>query len=747
LKVKTLQKSRELPLDGNYQGTLFLAESGRVSFMRKKLARLGFKIIDFDKSHSSDTAAEPVIFIVDYAGWKASRSEISKFIKASQYPPQVIQIDDGDNRAKEPSGVSAILSAEFSEKQLLVAIREAFRTSSLRREIELLSQKLKSGYSELQKLIEIGISLSSERKIGRLLDKIILEACNVTTADGGSIYIVDKNEQGEQVLHFSNTRSYSLDVDFKEFTMQIGPESIAGYVALTGESLILDDCYNIPSRYQFAINKSFDESNNYRTKSMLAVPMYNQKEEITGVIQLINKKPNSELILSSPEIVEDNVIPFDKRSANLIEALASQAAVALENYRLYREIENLFEGFVQASVVAIESRDPSTCGHSERVATLTLGIAKMVNRAKTGPLKDVRFNKTQLKEIRYAALLHDFGKVGVRENVLLKAKKLYPEHLDLIKKRFDLARQIFRKEINKNKIQRLMKKGRKEYLSQFENIDSEMEKQLEALDRYLSLIVEANEPTMLDENSFSVLEQIAQTVVSDSDEESFPLLDNEEYRVLSIPKGSLTSEETQEIQSHVTHTYNFLTKIPWTNELRNIPDIAYGHHEKLDGSGYPRGIKASSIYLQTQMMTISDIYDALTAADRPYKPAVSPEVALDILEQEVKQGKMDADLFKVFVKGKVYKLTSKNWPPACPQPIQPETRGTGYWLSDRKRGNFYSSAKADRNWSRYRHEKPCLLPGPYYHKRDSASLLLYQSIYIDFTPIFTISSTSSVSRT
>jgi len=659
LKAEILQGARELPLGDNYCGTIFLAESGRLAFIRKKLARLGFEIADLAEPQAHDTVTEPVFFVVDCAGWKACGKEISEFITASHYPPLVIQIDNGKYGRKEPPNVTALLSADFSEKQFLVAIREAFRTASLSREIESLNEKLRTGHSELQKLIGVGISLSSERNIERLLDKIIEEACNVTTADGGSIYIVETNEDEEKVLHFSNTRSDSLNVDFKEFTIPISPESIAGYVALTGESLIIDDCYNIPKRFQFTINKSFDESNNYRTKSMLAVAMRNQKDEITGVIQLINKKPHGELILSSPEVVESNVLSFDERSSNLVEALASQAAVALENYRLYRDIENLFEGFVQASVTAIESRDPTTCGHSERVATLTVGMAEMVNRASTGPLRDLHFSETQLKEIRYAALLHDFGKVGVRENVLLKAKKLYPHHLELIKKRFNLARQILRKETNKDKIEFLLDKGREQYLGQFENIDREMEKKLETLDRYLSLIIQANEPNVLAENEFSVLEQIAKTLISDSDEESFPLLNPEEYQILSIPKGSLTPEELEEIQSHVTHTYNFLTKIPWTGELHNIPEIAYGHHEKPDGSGYPRGIPAPLIHPQSRMMAIADVYDALTATDRPYKPAITAEAALDILDNEARTGKIDPDLFKVFAEAKVYKLTSK----------------------------------------------------------------------------------------
>jgi HD-GYP domain-containing protein (c-di-GMP phosphodiesterase class II) len=656
-----------------YLGTIFLAESGRLSSSYDKLLGIGFQPRVFTESEMSGPLIDPAIFVVDSAGWLALGSEILKFMAASHYQPPLIQIDDGVTSGEEPPNLCAVLLHDFSEKQLFIAIREAFRSTIQRREMDRLTGMLDSGHSDLQKLIEIGISLSSERNIDRLLDKILKEACNVTTADGGSIYIIRINEQGEKILHFSNTWSKSLNVDFKEFTIPIGPNSIAGYVALTGESLIIDDCYHIPKQYAFSINRSFDESNNYRTKSMLAVAMLNQKDEITGVIQLINRKPRADLILSSPQVVEETVTPFSERSRSLISALASQAAVALENYRLYRDIENLFEGFVQASVTAIESRDPTTCGHSERVATLTVGIAEQVNHTSTGPLKDVHFTENQLKEIRYAALLHDFGKVGVRENVLLKAKKLYPDHLEVIKKRFELARQILRKEIFRAKAAYLLNKGYDDCMGHFARLDEELKVKLETLDLYLSLIITANEPAMLANDNFSTLNEIHQTTISDSEDASFPLLDDEEHRILSIPRGSLTPEERLEMESHVTHSYDFLTKIPWTRELSNIPEIAHGHHEKLDGTGYPLGARDQGLILQTRMMALADIYDALTATDRPYKPAVPLEKALEIMRHEIETGKLDADLFQVFLDGKIYELTRKD-KHLNPTPPSPRSR-------------------------------------------------------------------------
>ncbi len=640
-------------LQGWY-ATLLLAENGRLDSRHDKLLGMGFQLRRIEE-HGGQSLTEPVLLVIDRQGWQRQRQPIMDFIAGSHYSPPVIQLGDSE---EEPPNLQVLLPEDFTDRQLFVALREAARSAGLARQVDRLGGMLQSGHSELQKLIEIGISLSSERSIDRLLDKILLEACNVTSADAGSIYIIDQDEQGNPVLRFSNTRSDSLNVDFKEFTMPIDPSSIAGYVALTGESLIIDDCYHIPDQYAFSINRSFDLSNNYRTKSMLAVAMRDQKDQITGVIQLINRKPRQELRLTDPQQIEGVVEPFGERSRDLISALASQAAVALENYRLYRDIEHLFEGFVQAAVTAIESRDPTTCGHSERVTTLTVGLAEAVGRTLTGPLRGVHFSENQLKEIRYACLLHDFGKVGVRENVLLKAKKLYPWHLEVVKKRFELARQIMRAESERAMRHHLLDHCCRQFEAGFEEIEREFKARLERLDEYLELVVRANEPAMLETESCQRLTEISETSIPDGEGGAFPLLDPEEHRVLSIPKGSLTPEERREVESHVSHTYNFLTKIPWTRELQNIPEIAYGHHETMDGRGYPRGIPAGEIQLQCRMMAIADIFDALTATDRPYKPAMSVERALEIIHSEVKRGKLDADLVQVFIESRVYELTA-----------------------------------------------------------------------------------------
>jgi HD-GYP domain-containing protein (c-di-GMP phosphodiesterase class II) len=337
-----------------------------------------------------------------------------------------------------------------------------------------------------------------------------------------------------------------------------------------------------------------------------------------------------------------------------VTALAGQAAVAIENSRLYDEIEKLFEGFVKAAVHAIEQRDPTTFGHSGRVATMTVALATVVDRAPDGTYGGVRFTREQIRELRYAGLLHDFGKVGVREQVLVKAKKLYPLQLQLVQHRHDFVRRTAEREFWRRRAEFLEAHGRDGYETFVRELEQEHDRELAALDRFLEAVMRANEPTVLPAGEFEDLLTLARRTYEDAAGQPRPYLNEEEVRYLTIPKGSLDESERLEIESHVTLTYRFLQQIPWTRELQHVPIIAYGHHEKLDGAGYPRRITGDAIPIQTRMMTISDIYDALTAADRPYKTAVTSPRALDIMTAEVQSGQLDEELFRLFVAAQVY---------------------------------------------------------------------------------------------
>ncbi len=564
-----------------------------------------------------------------------------------------------DLPAEMPSELlSGFVKQPVGPRQLLVAVRAGYREAAARLETARARAEAANRSREIGELTRIGVALGTERDLKTLLELILTQARRITTSDAGSLYLVETGDQGQKRLRFRITQTYSKpDAPFVEFTIPVDRSSLAGYTAVTGEPLVIDDAYFLPPDVEYSINRSFDERHGYRTKSMLVLPMKDHKEEVIGVLQLINRKRHPEAVLAAPADVEHQVVPYSRRTVELVTALAGQAAVAIENSRLYEEIERLFEGFVKAAVHAIEQRDPTTFGHSGRVANMTVGLASVVDRAEDGAYRAVTFTREQIKEIRYAGLLHDFGKVGVREEVLIKAKKLYPLQLDLIRQRHHFVKRTAEREFWRKRAEFLESHDRKDYAPFLRALEEEHARDMAALDGFLDAVLSANEPTVLPASHFEALLQVARRTYEDPTGRPHPYLTEEEMRYLTIPKGSLDETERLEIESHVTHTYRFLQQIPWTRELQDIPMIAYGHHEKLDGKGYPRRVSAEAIPIQTRMMTISDIYDALSAADRPYKAAVAPARALDIMAEEVRAGQLDQELFRLFVDGKVFQAT------------------------------------------------------------------------------------------
>jgi HD-GYP domain-containing protein (c-di-GMP phosphodiesterase class II) len=323
--------------------------------------------------------------------------------------------------------------------------------------------------------------------------------------------------------------------------------------------------------------------------------------------------------------------------------------VALESARLYAEIQSLFEGFVRASVRAIEQRDPTTSGHSQRVADLTVALARAADRADGGHFSAVRFSRDQLREIEYAGLLHDFGKVGVREEVLVKAKKLYPAQLERVRARFDHMRTALLAETLQAQLERL-RRGDPEDPA----IDLAHQRREREVDTMLALVLGANEPSVLPTDVSTRLVALSGVSFTDAGGRPHALLEGDELEALLIRRGSLTEAERVQIQHHVTHTYDFLVRIPWGRSLALVPEIAAKHHEYLDGSGYPARLPAPEIPLQARMMTVADIFDALTASDRPYKKAVPVVDALEILRAEQRQGKLDVDVLALFIDARIF---------------------------------------------------------------------------------------------
>jgi HD-GYP domain-containing protein (c-di-GMP phosphodiesterase class II) len=531
-------------------------------------------------------------------------------------------------------------------------LRELLRVAM---ENVVLKQQVLQQHHQFEELNRIGIALSAERDIAKLQEFILTTMRQLTNADGASLWLKKTAEDGTAELFLASSQNTSIDNTYQAFTVPVDEKTVVGYTVSVGTSQIYDDAYEPPPGKPQG-GKGFDTQFGYRTKSMLTVPMRNYNNEVVGAIQLINAKQRYDTRLTVDN-VGAHVTSFRPEDLEMIESIASQAAVAIDNKNLLDSIQALFDGFVQASVTAIEQRDPSTAGHSGRVEKLTTSLAHAVSGMGAGKYRDVHLTDDQFKELRYACLLHDFGKVGVREHILVKAKKLMPGQLEVIQARFEFVERSVQVKYATEKLE-AMRSGRGS-ATVLEEIDHRLEQELAQLRQWADSIAKANEPSVMPEDKASMLEFLSQQTYYDMSGHPHPMLDPQEFRFLSIRKGTLDPQERLEMESHVTHSFHFLTKIPWTPVMKGIPEIAYGHHEKMDGSGYPRRLTGDQIPIQARMMTISDIYDALTAADRPYKHAVSTTTALDILHEEAGDGKLDKDLLDVFVGQQIYQVTGQ----------------------------------------------------------------------------------------
>jgi HD-GYP domain-containing protein (c-di-GMP phosphodiesterase class II) len=342
---------------------------------------------------------------------------------------------------------------------------------------------------------------------------------------------------------------------------------------------------------------------------------------------------------------------FKEADLEILSGVCAETAVALKNFQLYSDIKGLLDGFVSASVQAIEERDPVTAGHSFRVACYAENLARALERTDDPVLRRAAFSKDQLREIHYAALLHDFGKVGVREHILRKSKKLHHADMRLLEQRFRYARACLERQAYRGLAERHLQGewSMAAFRHERDRIDAELRAESARLDEFLDLILRANEPSISTTAALAELDAIRDYQCTGADGAAFHLIDEAEFAALNVCKGCLTPDERRQIEAHVADSYSFLILIPWTRELAGVPAIAHGHHEKLDGSGYPMGLRGGQISLQTRILTISDIYDALTARDRPYKQAIPVERALDIIGEECRAGHLDTGLFKVFV--------------------------------------------------------------------------------------------------
>jgi len=534
---------------------------------------------------------------------------------------------------------------------------------------------LRARQAELEReLLEIGTALTAERDLGALLERILLSARRLVSADAGSIYLAETAEDGSARLRFVRAQNDSFPAPDGGAVIPLDRSSMAGMAAVTGEPVVVEDAYALPPGTPFTFNRTFDERSGYRSRSVLAVPMITRGREIVGVIQLINRKRRREVRLDDAGVVEREVVPFDAGDLELLRSLAAQAAVALENSRLLERIEALFESFVTASITAIEQRDPPTSGHSLRVARLAVALARAVDRARTGPYRDIAFSAAALRQLRYAALLHDIGKVGVREAVLTKRERLGPGREATIRERIGHAciSEAFSQVVGL--LGRLGREGRAPSPGELAALEREVENLRRRTVRWMDEIARANRAVPLPEELAGVVSALGGMEFEAFDGRRRPVLEPDEVRLLSVRSGNLDASERKEIESHVVHSYRFLTTLPWPPELERIPEIVARHHEKLDGSGYPHGLKAEAIPLESRILAIADVYDALTAGDRPYKPALPVERALEIIRDEARNGALDPGLVTLFIESGAYAAGGEEGAdsgPHDPGPVRP----------------------------------------------------------------------------
>ncbi len=494
--------------------------------------------------------------------------------------------------------------------------------------------------AQIKRLNEIGTALSAEKNLDRLLEMIVDEARKFTNADAGTLYTMSDDETE---LHFAIVQNDSLglrmggtggkiawpSLNLKNHDGSPNNSNVSAYVAISGQTVNIADVYDIEG-FNFEGTKKFDLSTGYRSKSMLVVPLSNHENDVIGVLQLLNAldETTGEVIDFSPEYQE------------MIRSLASQAAIALYNSRLILDLENLLESFIRTIATAIDEKSPYTGGHVKRVAELTMTIARKINSTNYGKFADIKFNDDQLRELAIAAWLHDVGKITTPEYVVDKATKLEALH-DRI---YDIKTRI---ELIKRDLT-------------LETPSPEISAKIKVLDEEYEFLAQANTGNeFLDDDKIARIKEIAERKWTD-DGQPRPLLSEEEISKLCVRRGTLTENERNIINNHALVTQKMLSHLPFPKKLRNVACYAAAHHEKIDGTGYPLGLKGDQLSLQSRIIAVADIFEALTAIDRPYKKGKSVTEALEIMDLMAKENHIDAELFEFFVKEKIYEEYAKN---------------------------------------------------------------------------------------
>jgi len=504
---------------------------------------------------------------------------------------------------------------------------------------------------QIKKMSDIGRALSGVQDLNTLLEMIVDQARNFTNADAGTLYIVENN-----TLRFQIVQNDSLKIRMGGKSgetipfppVELKETNVSAFVALKGISVNIPDVYDT-DLFDFTGPKKFDQSTGYRSKSMLVVPLRNHENDVIGVLQLLNA--------TNP--ISNEVIAFSQDYENLSESLASQAAVSITNAKLIANMTELFEAFVKVMATAIDEKSPVTGGHIRRVADLTLTMAEVIHDIDEGHFKDKTFSPDQMYELRIAAYMHDIGKVTSPVEIVEKAKKLQTifDRIQYVRLRMAYISQKIKLEGQEAKIKILQNGSSPEKLNSIEKETLEKLMEIEEIQRFIN---KCNEPgEFLDDEILVRLKEVSEKTYIDDAGEQQPFLTADELVNLSIRRGSITEKERQKMQGHAAVTLKMLKQIPFTKKLKNIPDFAGAHHEFLNGKGYPLGLKGDEISFEGRLMAVTDIAEALTASDRPYKKAMPLETVYRILRSMVEGGELDPNLVELFIEKEVYKIYQK----------------------------------------------------------------------------------------
>ena len=505
---------------------------------------------------------------------------------------------------------------------------------------------------QIERLADIGIALSGEHDQDKLLEMIMDEARRFTMADAGTLYMFKKDEKGEEKLFFEILQNETLGVRMGGTTgekielppVELRKSNVSAYAAITGKSVNIPDVYE-SDLFDFTGPRKYDEQTGYRSKSMLVVPMRDHEDVNIGVLQLLNARdPKS-----------GAVIPFSKDFESLTMSLASQAAVAISNARLITGMEELIDSIVTVMATAIDERSPYTAGHIKRVAELGVALCEKINDQKTGVFSFINFNDDQLKEMRIAGWMHDIGKITTPVHIVDKATKLQTlfDRVEMLNTRFMTIETTERNVWLEKKLEMYKKGTPAKKIAEEEKMTEE---RIGRIQDDLKFLVSANSGgEFMDDERMERVITIAQKTFSFNGTDKHYLTDDELQNLL-IRKGTLLDSERKIMQDHAAITIRMLDKIPFTKKLKNVPRYAGGHHEAIDGSGYPKGLKGDEIPLEARILALVDFFEALTASDRPYKKAMPIDKVMMILKSEVEKKKLDKDLFELFEREGFHKL-------------------------------------------------------------------------------------------